>query len=160
MINQIKKTSYIQFLWFLGLLTTTGLLSAQDSTRTISTILIIGNKVTDDNVILRELKIHIGDIPDQERLEESRQRIVNLLLFNRVEFKFYPQDESKLILVIEVTERLYFYPLPILTIQERDWSKWSYGLSAVDINFRGQNERIWLGLWFGYRLWLLFTLPT
>jgi outer membrane protein assembly factor BamA len=63
----------------------------------------------------------------------------------------YPQDEKSLVLIIEVTERLYFYPVPILTIRERDWSKWSYGLSLVNSNFRGQNEQLWAGAWFGYR---------
>jgi outer membrane protein assembly factor BamA len=127
------------------------IVKGQDNVKTIQNIVIMGNEVTDDNVILRELLIRIGDIPDQEKMLESRQRIMNLYLFNRVEFKLYPQDEKSLILLIEVTERIYFYPLPILTIHERDWSKWSYGLSAVDQNFRGQNERIWGGFWFGYR---------
>jgi outer membrane protein assembly factor BamA len=125
--------------------------SSQDSSMTIQNIVIMGNDVTDDNVILRELLIHLGDPPDESKLLESRRRLMNLYLFNRVEFKLYPQDEKSLILLIEVTEKIYFYPLPILTIQERDWSKWSYGLSAVHTNFRGQNERLWVGFWFGYR---------
>ena len=77
--------------------------------------------------------------------------VANLYLFNRVQFQLYPQDEESYILLIEVTEKIYFYPLPILTIHERDWSKWSYGLKAVHMNFRGQNERLWVGFWFGYR---------
>jgi outer membrane protein assembly factor BamA len=151
MLNKFNRLYCFRFIWPLFLLSAPVTVPAQDSTRTISNIVIVGNEVTDDNVILRELKIRIGDIPNEEKIEESRQRVANLLLFNRVEFRLYPQDEQHLILFIEVTERLYFYPLPILTIHERDWSKWSYGLSAVDMNFRGQNERIWLGFWFGYR---------
>jgi outer membrane protein assembly factor BamA len=123
----------------------------QENIKTIENIVIMGNKVTDDNVILRELLVQLGDLPDEAKLQESRQRLMNLYLFNRVEFRLYPQDEKSLILLIEVTEKIYFYPMPILTIRERDWSKWSYGLSVVDNNFRGQNERIWIGFWLGYR---------
>jgi len=126
--------------------------SAQDNTeRTIQNIIIIGNEITKDNVILRELVVHKGDIPTESKLQESYQRLMNLLLFNRVQLNLYPHDEKSLVLIIEVTEQLYFYPVPILTIQERDWSKWSYGLSLVNSNFRGQNEKLWGGFWLGYR---------
>ena len=126
-------------------------LSAQDTTATISNIILIGNKTTDDNVIMRELTIRVGDVASEEALRLTRQRLENLLLFNRVEINLYPQDNNRVLLVIEVTERLYFYPVPILTINERDWSKWSYGLGLVNMNFRGQNEQVWAGAWFGYR---------
>jgi outer membrane protein assembly factor BamA len=126
--------------------------SAQDSTaKRIENIVIIGNNVTDDNVILREIQVGIGEFPDEEKIEISRQRLMNLFLFNRVQMNLYPHDEESVILTIEVTERLYFYPVPILTIRERDWSKWSYGLALVHSNFRGQNEKIWGGFWLGYR---------
>ena len=125
---------------------------AQDSTeKTIQNIIIIGNEITKDKVILRELVIQKGDIPTEENLAESQKRLLNLFLFNRVQLNLYPHDEKSLVLIIEVTEQLYFYPVPILTIRERDWSKWSYGLSIVNSNFRGQNERLWAGFWFGFR---------
>ena len=128
------------------------ILFAQDNLeKRIQNIIIIGNEITEDNVILRELVIHKGDIPTQSKLQESQQRLLNLLLFNRVQLNVYPHDEKSVVLIIEVTERLYFYPVPIVTIQERDWSKWSYGLSLVNSNFRGQNEQLWVGAWFGYR---------
>jgi len=122
-----------------------------DIEKKIQNILIIGNKVTKDNVIFRELVIHEGDVPTQSLLKESHQRLMNLFLFNRVKLDIYPHDEKSVILIIEVTERLYFYPVPIITIRERDWTKWSFGLSVVNSNFRGQNERLWGGFWLGYR---------
>jgi outer membrane protein assembly factor BamA len=126
--------------------------NAQDNTeKRIQNIIIIGNKITKDNVILRELFIHKGDVPNDTLIRESQQRLMNLFLFNRVKMDIYPHDEKSVILIIEVTERLYFYPVPILTIQERDWSKWSFGLSVVNSNFRGQNEKLWAGFWLGYR---------
>jgi outer membrane protein assembly factor BamA len=86
------------------------ILFAQDSTaKRIQNIIIIGNEITKDNVILRELVIHKGDIPAESKLQESQERLMNL------------------------------------------WTKWSYGLSMVNSNFRGQNEKFWAGVWFGYR---------
>ncbi len=117
----------------------------------ITTIVIIGNEITEDNVILRELLLQQGSIPSEELIEKSRQRLLNLYLFTRVEIYLAPQDENALILIVEVTEQWYFYPVPILTMQERDWKKWSYGLGVIHLNFRGQNEKLWAGFWFGYR---------
>jgi outer membrane protein assembly factor BamA len=146
-----RTTNFHAYLSFIFSLLFACSLSAQDTTATISNIILIGNKITDDNVIMRELTIGIGDIAREEDLILTRQRLENLFLFNRVEINTYPQDNNRVLLVIEVTERLYFYPVPILTINERDWSKWSYGLGLVNANFRGQNEQVWGGAWFGYR---------
>lgn len=117
----------------------------------IQNIVIIGNTYTAENVIRRELTVKIGDIVSEEHLELSRRRLLNLYLFTRVELYLVPQDEYGDILIIEVTEQIYFYPVPILRINERDWRKWSYGLSVIHYNFRGQNEKLWAGFWFGYR---------
>jgi len=117
----------------------------------ISTIVIVGNEVTDENVIIRELTVQKGAIPLQEELDESRKRLLNLRLFTRVDLYLVPQNEEADILIVEVTEQWYFYPVPILTMRERDWKKWSYGLAVTHSNFRGQNEKFWAGFWFGYR---------
>ena len=117
----------------------------------VTDIVIIGNDKTRENVILRELLFSEGDTLSWALLDRSRQRLLNLYLFNQVEMQVYPKENNDLLLIIDVTEQLYFYPVPILTMRERDWSKWSYGLSVVHSNFRGQNERLWAGIWFGFR---------
>jgi outer membrane protein assembly factor BamA len=114
-------------------------------------IVIIGNEVTQEHVIMRELLFNEGDTLTWELLDESRRRLLNLFLFNQVEMQVYPQDYDDLLLIIDVTEQIYFYPVPILTIRERDWTKWSYGLSLVHSNFRGNNQRLWAGFWLGFR---------
>jgi len=116
----------------------------------ISQIIIMGNETTDENVILRELLVNKGDIANDTLLNQSKKRLQNLLLFNRVELTLLPQ-ESNYILLIEVTERLYIYPLPIFTLHDRDWDKISYGVSLSHQNFRGQNEKLRTAFWFGYR---------
>ncbi len=130
------------------------LLPAQDSTRTdqpLKEIIIIGNEHTGENVIRRELLVKAGEIPTLEQLNESQRRLLNLSLFNRVEMARVPLDETYDVLIIDVTERLFFYPVPIFSINERDWEKISYGLALVHANFRGQNEKLWAGFWLGYR---------
>jgi len=117
----------------------------------ILSIVIIGNEITEENVIRRELLVNEGDIPTKEQLELSHKRLSNLLLFNRIELYLVPHDESGNILVIQVTERLYFYPLPVFTFHDRDWDKYSYGIALNHLNFRGQNEKLSAAVWFGYR---------
>ncbi len=121
----------------------------------ITKIIIRGNEVTGDNVILRELLVKVGEEPKPELLAESRKRLLNLYLFNRVEFTLLPMDKD-LILLIEVTERLYFLPFPIFAIHDRDWSKISYGFSLAHVNFRGQAEKLAVSAWFGYRTGFAF----
>jgi outer membrane protein assembly factor BamA len=54
------------------------------------------------------------------------------------------------VLVILVTESWYIFPVPLLFINEHDWSKISYGLQLSHYNFRGRNEKLRLGGWLGY----------
>jgi len=117
----------------------------------IKNIIIIGNKHTKENVIRRELLVKEGAVPTSQQLTESQRRLQNLYLFNRVELTLVSMDDTYNALIIAVTERLYLYPVPIFTINEQDWGKISYGLGLEHMNFRGQNERLWAGLWFGYR---------
>ena len=117
----------------------------------IRNIVVVGNTHTGENVIRRELLVREGTVPTTKQLSESQRRLQNLYLFNRVEFTLVPLDENYDALIIDVTERLYFYPAPIFSVNERDWGKLSYGLGLVHANFRGQNEKLWAGFWLGYR---------
>lgn len=127
-----------------------GMVSAAESLPPISNIVIIGNDKTGDNVILRELLFAKGQTPDSALIERSRLRILSLSLFNRVDIHTVP-SENETIIIIEVTERIYFYPNPIFFLTDRDWDKISYGLGLINYNFRGQNEKLMGALWFGYR---------
>ena len=46
----------------------------------LTNVVIISNKITDDNVIKRELLVQIGKVPTAEQLELSRKRLINLYL--------------------------------------------------------------------------------
>ena len=136
-------------------LTFTTLLSAQvavDSSltgRRISRFILHGNDKTHADVILREMKVKPGDALDWSRLDGDQKRIFNLYLFNRV-LILAEADGPEALVRIAVTERFYFFPIPILFISDKDWSKLSYGLGATHMNFRGRAETINTIFWLGH----------
>jgi outer membrane protein assembly factor BamA len=148
-IRITKKWLWCKLLLAFYLLITADL-SSQENLLPIGSIVVIGNETTGENVILRELLFSKGDLPDSTHIERSRQRILGLSLFNRVQIHTVPGDRETII-IIEVTERLYFYPEPIFFLTDRDWGKISYGLGLTNYNFRGQNEKLTGAVWFGYR---------
>lgn len=115
----------------------------------IDTVLIFGNKKTHDTVILREIPFQFPDTLDVEKLQYIQQRLLNLALFSRINFAVVSQDRKNYLL-IEVQEYWYIFPIPLIFINERDWSKWSYGLQLTHFNFRGRNEKLTIGGWLGY----------
>ncbi|MDZ7261592.1 MAG: hypothetical protein ONB05_05740 [candidate division KSB1 bacterium] len=122
----------------------------------IVSIELYGNEKTKAEVILREMKVKVGNCATLEQLEEDRKRIQNLGLFNRVELEIL-NTEAGLILQIQVTERWYIFPFPILDRNEKDWSKLSYGLGLMHQNFRGRNENLQAQFWLGYNPGLSFS---
>ena len=107
----------------------------------VDSIKIVGNDVTEEFIILRELTFGIGDTVNQALLEFNRDRIYSLGLFTKVDL--IPTEISdKNVLFISVEESWYIYPIPILEIKDRDWDKLSYGVIIVLKNFRGRNETL------------------
>lgn len=120
-----------------------------DISVSIDTVIILGNDKTKNEVILREIPFSIPDTLQIKDLLLIQNRVQNLFLFNQVEV--YPvEDHSQNILLIDVKETWYIYPVPILFINERDWDKISYGFQISHFNFRGKNEKISVGGWAGY----------
>jgi len=116
----------------------------------LTSIIIIGNDQTDEEVILRELLFSEGDIVSDSILVESHKRLMNLWLFNRIEFKPIA-DQSNVSLLIIITERWYFFPYPRVQLEDRDWNKITYGFGFAHENFRGMNEKLNFTILFGNR---------
>ena len=115
----------------------------------IDSIEVTGNEITKEFVILRELTVGVGDTLTPEIASYDRERVYSLRIFNDVTMQpFY--FEGKNILLIVVEESWYIYPIPILVLKDKDWSKISYGMSLSWLNFRGRNERITGIVTFGY----------
>jgi outer membrane protein assembly factor BamA len=75
----------------------------------VNRILIIGNKVTRNRIIERELSLKPGDTISAHRLPEilvkDKNKVYNLRLFNTVSIRSLQVDESNIDLLVEVNER-------------------------------------------------------
>jgi outer membrane protein assembly factor BamA len=115
----------------------------------ITSIIISGNENTKDEVIKRELLFNVGDTPSDSLLEFSKNRLLALGLFSRVEFYYLPANGGVDILVL-VNEQLQFFPYPIFNITDRDWNKITIGGGITHVNLFGMNHKINAALAFGY----------
>ena len=135
----------------------------------VNSIEIEGNKLTKRETILRELSFKIGDNLTlnefNEKLKQSELNIGSQWLFNFVDIvPSYNQNEIDI--NIEVVERWYVWPYPILEVSERnfnvfwdslqksnysDFSRLNYGVFLNWYNFRGRNELMKLKFRKGYK---------
>ena len=107
----------------------------------IDSIVIEGNDITENYIILRELTFKTGDTLNPKLASYNRERIYSLDIFNEVKLKPF-EYENKNFLLITIEESWYIYPIPFITLKDRDWSKLSYGLRLRLKNFRGRNETL------------------
>ncbi len=138
-------------------------LIAQDSIAPpvrIDRVVAAGNRITAQDVILREIPFSFPAVLSADDLKLIQNRVQNLRLFNRVELRVN-EREGLNVLTILVTESLYIFPAPVFFVSERDWSKLSYGLQLIDGNFRGRNEKLRVGGWLGYNpsYFLSYSIP-
>lgn len=147
---QILKNIILSTIIIISLSSPVKIIGQGFNDKPISNIIIVGNDKTDSDIIERELLFSIGEIVSDSVLQESKKRIENLWLFNRVEFYPLP-DGNKVGLLISVTERLYIFPYPEFTLEDRDWKKVTWGFGVAHENFRGRNEKLYLALLFGNR---------
>lgn len=133
---------------------TTGLIVRQ--------ITLIGNKITRDSIVFRELTFTEGDTIDKKNLEakilRSEQNIFNTRLFNTVDIT-YLEDEGDLRLFVIMNERWYVFPVPIIEVAERNFNAWwktkdysrlVYGVALNWSNFTGRNDLLVATLRLGY----------
>jgi len=158
-------TRYLQFFIFIFSIYNTFLLNAvfsqskhnsfnSDSSKTINKnytyldslklviaeVVIMGNDVTDDEIILREMQLRKGNVFTSEKCEEDRLKINNLGLFVRTEITPDLKPENKLLLKVNVQEKWYIYPMPSAGSVDGDIRKIWVGASIRWQNFRGRNE--------------------
>ena len=142
---------------------------------TVSNITITGNKITKSEIILREITFSEGSsftvTTLDQIIKESKQNLINLKLFNFVEINHVRKD-NQVEMLIDVTERWYFWPYPILEISERNFNSWwgefsasnysdfsrlNYGLFFNWENFRGRNELLLFKIRRGFKEHYLFS---
>ncbi|MFQ5638040.1 MAG: BamA/TamA family outer membrane protein [bacterium] len=115
----------------------------------ILAVIIQGNEKTKEEIILREMKLKVGDIFDDLQAERDRLRIQNLGIFNRVELDMVPTNSGRIV-VVTVSEMWYIFPYPIIFRNERDWARISIGAGLLHNNFRGRREVVDFSFWLGF----------
>ena len=129
----------------------------------VGTIVFAGNSITKTRILRAELDFQEGDtlvLADlPARLETNRRRLFNLQLFHAVVAQAIC-GEKGLLIVFGVQERWYTFPVPILSLADRNlrawldradrWHRLDYGLHLTRVNFRGRNETLLGNLQLGF----------
>jgi outer membrane protein assembly factor BamA len=123
---------------------------------TVREVVVKGNELTKDFIILREMKLKPGEPITREALEHDQKRIYSLQLFNKVEVDAQPEG-SEATVVVTVDERWYFFPFPILGFRFRDTKNLYYGAGVLHDNFRGRNEKLIGSFALGFDRWIQFV---
>ena len=168
------KHFFSLFLMILSL----GLYAQQDTKSCVfvSDIVINGNNVTQEDIILRELTFEIGEtIPSQqweEALRISYENVQNTTLFNFVTIEQHEDNsqENAVIVSIEVVERWYLWVFPYVSYSDRNLNAWyeaddirrfSYGIEMKYRNFLGRKNNLDFTFISGYNqnYGLLYDIP-
>jgi outer membrane protein assembly factor BamA len=123
----------------------------------VNRIFIVGNRVTKDQIILRELTLKSGDVVYNTELpiilDLDQKKLINTRLFNTAVIKTLEFQEDQIDLLIDVDERWYTFPAPIFELSDRNFNEWwetynhdfsrvNYGLRLYQFNMRGRNETL------------------
>ncbi|MCF8233514.1 MAG: hypothetical protein K9G67_00305 [Bacteroidales bacterium] len=139
----------------------------QETNMVVMDIILSGNKVTKDFIMMRELEFNEGDTIAAGRFKlkliESKENLLNTSLFNFVTITgdTLGREEDYILLNvrIDVIERWYIWPFPIFEFADRNFNAWwkdkdfskvNYGGFLEWDNFRGRKEVLKLLLRFGY----------
>lgn len=132
----------------------------------VNRILILGNKLTRNSIILRELSLKKGDFVLESDLpvilEKDQRKLFNLRLFNTVTVRSLDMGNGLIDLLIEVDERWYTFPVPIFQLSDRNFNEWwenydhdisrvNYGLKLYQYNMWGRNQTLILTAQFGFQ---------
>lgn len=143
---------------------------------TINRVLIIGNKITKERIISRELSLKPGDTISTKGIDKvlvlDQRKIYNLRLFNTVTIQWLELTAGQVDLLVEVNERWYTFPVPVFELSDRNFNEWwqnynhdlsrvNYGLRLYQYNFRGRNETLRFTAQFGFtrRFELSYRIP-
>lgn len=152
---------------------TDSLSEGDSSSVVIMDIVLIGNKITREHIILRELTFRKQDtVPVyavEKKLQRSEENLLNTSLFNSARITWLRQG-AEIRLYIILTERWYIFPLPVFELAERNFNVWwedkdlsriVYGGILNWNNFRGRNEVLAASVRLGYtqRISFYYNVP-
>lgn len=131
----------------------------------IKDILITGNRKTKAFVVFRELPFKadeqypLNEIVD--KFAQAKQQLMNTGLFRSVVVSLKSLQGYDVYVSIDVKERWYLYPIPLLKTVDRNINEWvvtqkmdlsriNYGLKLTYKNFTGRNDRLYANLVNGF----------
>lgn len=120
----------------------------QQSERVITEIRVEGNQHTKDYVLLRELGFGVGDVYDDDALNDAWFRLEQLEFIAYVDISMERPADGEIALLIQVEEDKRYRWDPIVHYTRR--FDWYYGASGRMTNFRGRAEELWAEAWFGH----------
>lgn len=132
---------------------------------TIKSIVIEGNRKTDERIILRELSF--GEHEQYplnvlvEKFYKAKKQLMNSGLFMDVVVSLKSLQGYDASVLVAVKERWYIYPIPFARVVDRSLQEWvknqnmdltrvNYGLKLKHKNFTGKNDKLYLNLTNGY----------
>ncbi len=139
----------------------------------INRIFIIGNRITKESIILRELSFKTGDIVYSEDLpgilEVDKKKLINTRLFNQVDIRTLELQPDKIDLLIDINERWYTFPTVIFELADRNFNEWwenynrdfnrvNYGVRLYQYNMRGRNETLRFTAQLGFQRKLVYPI--
>ena len=143
----------------------TSILSDKNEMVFVGNITLKGNRITKDNIILREVTFRKGDKLTLQDLNSqlliSKQQIYNTSLF--VDDSVYIAEQKGPVVNINIVlkERWYFFPLPYMKLIDRNFNQWwtqenhslnriDFGLKFMETNLTGRNDKLNVYLIDGY----------
>jgi len=140
----------------------------------VAKISVVGNFKTEERIVLIVSDLTINQrIPKMDlalQLETAKNNIQNTDLFNTVDITHFPINDSLTEIIITVSERWFFWPIPIVENadpnfntwwERKDFSRLNYGLMLMYNNLRGKAQGIGGLIQLGYskRFALLYNIP-
>jgi hypothetical protein len=137
----------------------------------VKEIVLAGNKITKDYVILRELTFRKGDTLRSldSTFRKSKENLLNTSLFHTAEITWLADSDGIKVFIL-LSERWYIFPVPIFEVVDRNFNEWwktkdfsrvNYGAYLYWNNFRGRNETVSLAIRLGYtqRFSMYYEIP-
>ena len=138
----------------------------------IRDIVVTGNKITKNYIVLREVQfVKGGSYSIAEILngiQTSRQNLMNTTLFIDATVNFTNWDNDSMDIYVDVKERWYYIALPYFKPIDRNWNVWikdyalsfdrvNYGVKFLGKNITGRNDRLNIWALNGYTKKLAFN---
>ncbi|MDN4164894.1 BamA/TamA family outer membrane protein [Cytophagales bacterium LB-30] len=131
----------------------------------IQRVIIVGNTKTREQIIKREFDFEVGSTYLRSELlktlQKDKSKIFNTRLFVSVDVRLIDLSPGQVEVLVDVSERWYFFPSPIFKLADRNFNDWwqnqnanlnrvEYGVRLQQDNLRGMNEKLRVMGQFGF----------